>query len=116
MSQVAVPSPPSEDVSRFRIDVHPEREVVRVAPAGDLDLATTGALEDQLQQLRDSGFERIVLDLRRLTFLDTSAIALILAEDRRAREGGHDFSLISGPPPIQRVLEIAGVAGHLRFE
>ncbi|HEV7804266.1 MAG TPA: STAS domain-containing protein [Solirubrobacteraceae bacterium] len=107
------PEPP---YAPFRVDVHPERMVVRVAPAGELDVTTASQLECQLHELRDSGFDRIVLDLRRVTFLDSTALALILAEDRRARERGHAFTLISGPPAVQRVLEVCGVAGRLRFE
>ena len=100
----------------FRIDVHPERTVVRVAPAGELDATTASQLESQLHELRDSGFDRIVLDLRRVTFLDSTALALILAEDRSARDSGHAFTLISGPPAVQRALEVCGVVGRLRFE
>jgi anti-anti-sigma factor len=100
----------------FRIDVHPERTVVRVAPAGELDIETAPALAAELQELRDSGFDCIVLDLRRLTFMDSTGIALLLAEDGCARRNGHDFRLISGPPAIQRVLEICGVDGLLRYQ
>jgi anti-sigma B factor antagonist len=107
--------PPQQDSSTFGIDLHPERETVRVAPRGELDVATAGMLEAQLHELRDSGFDCVVLDLRRLTFMDSAGIALIIAEDRRARGNGHDFSLIAGPAAIQRVLDVAGVAGLVRF-
>jgi len=106
---------PSSRDDGFRVDVHPERAVVRVAPAGELDLSTAAELEAELAQLRDSGFERVVLDLRKLTFMDSAGVKLLLAEDRSARAVGHDFSLISGPPPIQRVLEITGLDRYLRF-
>jgi anti-sigma B factor antagonist len=104
------------DHDGWRITVHPERTVVRVEPAGELDIATAPLLEAQLLELRDSGFDCVVLDLRRLTFMDSTGVALILAEDRCARHNGHDFTLIAGPRAIQRVLEICGVAGVLRFK
>ncbi|MCA1656640.1 MAG: STAS domain-containing protein [Actinobacteria bacterium] len=100
----------------FRIDMHPERTVVRVAPAGELDITTSRELAGALQELRDAGFDRVVLDLRRLTFIDSTAIARILTEDRLARTDGHDFTLIAGSRAIQRVLEICGIARLLRFE
>jgi len=103
-------------IAAFRVDVHPERELVRVAPAGELDLSTAPKLELQLHELRDSGFRRIVLDLRRLTFMDSSGIALILREDRLASDGDHAFALIAGPPPIQRILSTCGVLDRLHFE
>jgi len=105
----------SPHISEFHVDVHPERERVRVEPIGELDLGTAPGLRHQLQELRASGFDAIVLDLRRITFLDSTGIALILAEDRVARERGHEFLLISGPPAVQRVLGMCGLLDELRF-
>lgn len=111
----SLPPQPSPGYEPFQVDVHPERTVVRVAPAGELDLATADTLAAELRELRDAGFDHVVLDMRRLTFIDSTGIALLLSEDRRARKDGHDFVLISGTPAIQRVLEICGVAGLLRY-
>ncbi len=108
--QSIVPAP-RQDATAFRVAVHPERDVVRVAPAGELDLATCGALGAQLKELHDSGFTHLVLDLRGLTFLDSSGIALIFAEHALARGNGHRFSLIPGRPAIRRVLQICGIDG-----
>ena len=90
----------------FRVDVHPERDVVRVVAVGELDLATIAQLQAQIRELRDAGFTHLVLDLRQLTFMDSSGVALILDEDRSARRNGQDFLLISGTPAIQRVLTL----------
>jgi anti-sigma B factor antagonist len=108
-------APTHHEHEEFRIEIHPERTVVRVAPAGELDIGTVPSLRLQLEELRDSGFDCIVLDLRRLTFMDSTGIALLLAEDRLARTNGHDFTLISGPPAIQRIIQVCGVAGLLTF-
>jgi anti-sigma B factor antagonist len=90
----------------FRVDVRPERDVVRVTAIGELDLATVAQLQTQIRELREAGFAHVVLDLRQLTFMDSSGVALILAEDRFARLNGQNFSLISGTPAIQRVLTL----------
>lgn len=108
-------SSPAPHVAPFRVDVHPERARVRVEPIGEVDLATADILREQLRELRESGFHEVVLDLRRVTFLDSTGIALILTEDRHAREAGLVFTLISGPPAVQRVLGMCGVIDELRF-
>lgn len=92
--------------AQFRVDVHPERDVIRLAPVGELDCATVAQLQAQISELRQSGFEHLVLDLRELTFMDSSGVALILDEDLSARRDGRDFVLINGAPPIQRVLKV----------
>ncbi len=98
----------------FRVDVHPERDVVRVAAVGELDLATVAQLQAQIRELRDAGFAHLVLDLRQLTFMDSNGVALILDEDRLARRNGQDFSLISDTPAMQRVLTLCAGGDALR--
>ncbi len=107
--------PARHDFASFRVDVHPERDAARVVPVGELDLATSGAVEAKLHELRDAGFRELVLDLRRLTLLDSAAVALIVEEDLWARSNGHGFSLIGGPPAIERVLQSCGLRGRLPF-
>jgi anti-sigma B factor antagonist len=88
---------------------------VRVTPNGELDLANAGALQAQLDELRTAGFAHVVLDLRELTFMDSSGVRLIFREDRRARSAGHRFSLIAGNATVQRVLSVCGLADRLDF-
>ena len=88
---------------------------MRVTPNGELDLSNAGALQAQLDELRTAGFAHVVLDLRELSFMDSSGVRLIFREDRRARSAGHRFSLIAGNPQVQRVLNICGLIERLDF-
>lgn len=101
--------------SPLQVEVWPQRDHVRVVPVGELDVATVGELDDQLQDLRSSGFQNIVLDLRELTFLDSTGIALIVGQHDFARQDQYEFSLIAGPPAVQRTLGICGLLEHLTF-
>ena len=62
----------------FRVDVHPERDSVRVVPVGELDTATADELQTKLCELREAGFDRVVLDLRELEFLDSTGLRLLV--------------------------------------
>lgn len=103
------------DPLAFRVDVHPQRDVVRVAPVGELDVATAAALQAQLDELHGVGFKHIVLDLRQLTFMDCRGMRLILAEDRFARRTGRRFSIIKGGRGVQRVLDVCGLTEKLQI-
>jgi anti-anti-sigma factor len=107
---------PPKNFTPFHIDVHPERDVVRVVPVGELDLATAPDLEAQLHELRTSGFERLVLDLRQLRFVDSTGIRVIVTEDQYAGANDREFSLIGGPPAVQRALELCGLLERLQVE
>lgn len=103
------------DPAALVIGVHPQRAAVRVAPNGELDLFNAAVLQAQLDELRTAGFAHVVLDLRKLTFMDSSGVRLIFREDRRARSAGHRFSLIAGNPQVQRVLSVCGLMERLDF-
>lgn len=99
----------------FSCRVEPDRDVVRVVPEGELDLATADQLERELDELRTAGFEHVMLDLRGLSFMDSTGLRLILAAEASARTRGTRLSLISGAPAVQRVFEVAGVADRLSW-
>ena len=74
------------DLDTFTVRVRPERDAVYVTPAGELDIATVDQLGEQVLELGDAGFHRVVIDLRELTFMDLCAVRL-LCELEAARSG-----------------------------
>lgn len=67
-----------EDEASLRCDVVPQRGVVRVHPIGSLDLATVPVLEQQLQELREAGLRRLIVDLGGLWFMDSTGLRIVL--------------------------------------
>jgi anti-sigma B factor antagonist len=51
----------------------------------------------------------VVIDLRQLTFMDSTGVAALVAADRYARRDGWSLAIVKGPPQVQRVLEICGL-------
>jgi anti-sigma B factor antagonist len=99
----------------FGIDVHPERDIVRVCPSGDVDLATAGAIRRQIDELTSAGFRRIVLDLGGVTFLDSTGIRLVIDLATRARTEGWALAIVEGSPDVQQVFRITGLLERLPF-
>ena len=77
------PDPLTGEFEPFRVDVEPARESVRVAPVGELDIATVDKLQAEVARLLETGFEKIVLDLRGVRFLDSTGLRLVLELDAR---------------------------------
>src|SRR5437764_294405 len=96
------------------IDIDPTTKCGVVDP-GELDLATVAQLAGQIDELRAASFKRVVLDLSRLEFMDSSGLHLLVELDRRAHTGGQEFAVIPGPPTIQRLFELTGAGDRLRF-
>ena len=99
----------------FRCESVTEGDRVRVVPVGELDLGTVPIAEEHLDAAREAR-RLVVLDLRQVTFLDSSGLRLILILHARARQNGSRFSLIEGDAGVQRIFELVGVLDELTFE
>jgi len=95
----------------LELSVIAEHTRARVCPRGEIDLASAGLLDAQLDELWASGWTEVVADLRQVTFLDSSGLHVLLAHHRRAAERGARFSIINGPGPVARVLALTGMNG-----
>lgn len=81
--------------------------VVVVRVEGELDLATCVSFENVIGEI-DLG-QRLVIDLTQCTFLDSSAVRVLVTTVRSAQGAEGSVSLVATDPGILRVLEIAGV-------
>ena len=99
-------------VGCFEVRSRPDRERVIVAVSGELDVASVKALKAALDELRDTGWNSVALDLRGLTFIDSSGLSLLLHAQRAARREHAAFAIVDGSPALARVLEIAGLEHH----
>jgi anti-anti-sigma factor len=100
-------------VKPFSIDVQRADGLVQVTLAGELDIATHGDAETVLKDVQDSGAPLVVLDLRKLNFMDSTGLRLLVQADARARESGQRLAIVRGPEAVHRVLEITGLDAKL---
>ena len=97
----------AQEAGPFRCEVSPERDGVVVRPRGELDMATIGAVEQELRQLRRAGFATIVLDLSGLTFMDSTGLHLVMRWSAESAQDGFKFEIEPGPPNVMRVFALA---------
>ena len=80
-----------------------------LAPVGELDIVAVPRLQAGLKAAHSPG-AAVVVDLREVTFMDSSAIAVLLAADRRLRATGGQLRLLNASEGVLRVLRICGLA------
>jgi anti-sigma B factor antagonist len=83
--------------------------------AGELDLATAPELAKAVAEAERLEGDTMVLDLRSLSFMDSSGLRGILLVDARLREAGRALALVRGPEAIDRVFELTGAERLVRF-
>jgi anti-anti-sigma factor len=93
-----------------------EDGTVSIALEGELDLAGARQLEESLAAAEQESPARMVVDLERLQFIDSTGLRLLLQADARARERGCELVLRPGEPAVQRAFEVTGALTVLRFE
>jgi anti-sigma B factor antagonist len=108
---VSEPSTPPPDL--FSCEVGRNGSSAWVRPAGDLDLDTVHRVEAALAELREEGCANLVLDLRGLTFMDSTGLRLVIRWHTAARDEGFQFGIVPGPDVVQRVFRLTGMDAHL---
>jgi len=88
--------------------------VMWAALQGELDSANAYVLDSQLRRAEEHGPAVLIVDLRGLSFMDSTGLARLLAAHRRAKRGGWRLVLIRGRAAVQRVLAMSGL--RERFE
>ncbi len=79
-----------------------------VSLAGELDLSTIPTIEGRLfEQLQSH--TGVVVDLTRLSFIDSSGIGLLIRAFRAVDEGGKLHTVISPGSQVERVFRLAGI-------
>ncbi len=75
---------------------------------GELDLSTSPELRDALMAL-GTDHERIAIELRAVTFMDSTALGVIVAAMKRARERGGELALVGPNGSPRKVLSITAL-------
>jgi anti-sigma B factor antagonist len=96
--------------AEFRIVVSKHAAGTMVVPEGELDLATAPDLEAVLTA--HSG--PVVVDLRKLSFIDVSGLRVLLEADVLSRQDGMNLRFIPGPM-VRRLFEVAELPDPLLY-
>lgn len=104
--------------------VHPEHYEVelvrragtaRIVLRGDIDLSARPEVDRLVAELDRSPPERVVVDLREVTFFDTTGLHIAHRLDRWGRDNGAPVVFTPGSEPVMRALRAAGLALRLEF-
>jgi anti-sigma B factor antagonist len=89
--------------------------LVHVALVGELDLSTVAKVQEELRRVEASSPATLVVDLSKLTFLDSTGLRCIVTADERARTDGRRIVIVRGPDAVQRVFTITRLEDRLEM-
>jgi anti-sigma B factor antagonist len=93
--------------------VQRRHDVTIVQPHGELDIATAETLRAALDGIEPVG--RLVLDLRGLSFIDSTGLHLLVELHLRAQRDGFPLTLIAPEAPAGKAIQLTGLDQTLPF-
>ena len=100
----------------FTVERQLSNGTARIVVRGELDMETGPRLDVEIRDVEAQQPAVLVLDLRSVSFFDSTGLQLVLDADVRAREEGRRFVVLPGDGEPMRVLELAEVADRLQLE
>jgi anti-sigma B factor antagonist len=80
---------------------------------GELDMASSRRLQEVLTDATFDGLHAVVLDLRGVSFLDSTGLKAIFILRNAVRGAGAEFAVTPGSAQVQRLLSLTRLDNHL---
>ncbi|NLV77585.1 MAG: anti-sigma F factor antagonist [Tissierellia bacterium] len=94
----------------MRLSTNIVKDYLIVAFEGELDHHTTEEARMKIDSLYyDNNLSNMILDLRKLNFMDSSGIGLIMGRYRNCKERQGDISIVNTNPSVERILRMSGL-------
>lgn len=103
------------DVRPFSLRTEEKDGAIVVRLEGELDLAGVPELQEALHSAQHGNISQMVVDLRGLTFLDSSGLGVLIAADTAGRDGHVAVSFVRGNETVQRVFQLTAMEERLNW-
>lgn len=99
--------------SNFHVEVRSDDGTPVLSVSGELDLASSPMLEEQVERAVAGAPAVVIIDLRQLEFMDSTGLSVLIRAHQRAQEHGHRLAIVNGSRQVRRLLSLTGVADRL---
>ena len=84
---------------------------------GEIDVQRSDAVRAELRHAVDTaGGRTVIVDLTRVTFLDSSGLSALIAGKRTADAQGTPFQVRGASDNLRRLFEVTGLLGHFGLD
>ncbi len=80
-----------------------------VTPQGEVDIATAGHLRDRVDEVIDGSTGAVVVDLTRVSFIDSTGLGVLIGARKRCEADGRAFRVVVAEARILKIFEITGL-------
>ena len=92
------------------MEIQATDETVTVFLSGEIDHHTAAPMREEIDSyITASNVTLLVMDFGGVTFMDSSGIGLVMGRYRQMQYNNGTMQIINTPPPIYKVMRIAGL-------
>ncbi len=86
-----------------------DAETHLIEVGGEVDLYTAPELKERMVQVIDAGRKRVVVDLTRATFIDSTTLGVLVGGVKRLHEVNGSLALVCSDQSILKIFDITGL-------
>ena len=95
--------------NEFSLRTEESEDRLQIVPAGELDLYTSKRFDSAIRAAEEKQPVILILDLRELTFIDSTGIRSLTRAVKRAKKRDVRLVLVRGPEEVQGVFRVCGI-------
>jgi anti-sigma B factor antagonist len=80
-----------------------------LAIEGEVDVYTSPQLKQEIIKLAESGLKRLIIDLSKVEYMDSTGLGVLISGLKRLRESDGNLALVGPGVRITRIFEITGL-------
>ncbi len=101
-------------LDKLQLETSEEKGVLTVRMNGALNLATSIEFKQNSTAWLSSGATHIILDMRKVVYIDSSGIGTLLQIIQLSAAQGSIFNIINIPTSLKSVFEMTGLSAILK--
>ncbi|MEY2569028.1 MAG: anti-sigma factor antagonist [Actinomycetota bacterium] len=93
----------------FELELSRDGRATTIHVTGELDVASAPALRACVVSVLEQGQRRVIMDLAKLEFVDSTGLGALVGARKRVRESGGELVLTNPLPQTLKLLELTGL-------
>lgn len=94
----------------FGLGVRRQNQTAVLIPTGELDLSSAPELEAELERAWQSQVEVVIVDLRAVSFMDSTGLRVITNANRKAQANDLQFAVVDGNNQVRKLFDLTGLS------
>ncbi len=93
----------------LRVDIEDRGDHAVVTAAGEIDAATADTVATAVSGALHDGYQLVLLDFARVTFIDSTGLGVLVKSHRIAESTGARFCVVHPTPQTRKLILVLGL-------